>query len=307
MFGLELPVNTTPDPALAEWMVSNDNGYLHDEETTIEVMLQMIKNEPVLLKGHTGTGKTELLRNLAFQTNNPFIIIPCAGDKETSHLLGYNSMTEGSVEFIMGLLTTVVDRGGWVYFDEFNALQPDITSILNPLLDDSRCLILDEAKGEKINAHPDFRFTASCNPASHSSYKGTQTQNISLINRMTAVLVDYLPPEKEKKILKLRNLDVDAKTISNLVQGANNIRKLFKSGRIQNVMTTRDLKSILESYKILLSIRTPDQALDKAIAMWIGKNDYFEDAEAMYDQLKPCLAGVADGLKQTAEKIKKLK
>ena len=219
---------------------------------------------------------TELLRSLAYHTGNPFIIIPCSGDMETSHLLGYNTVdAEGSIIFVEGLLTTAVRHGAWVYFDEFNAMSSDITTALNPLLDGSRCLVLTENKGAKVPMHENFRFVASGNPATHASYAGTKVQNLSLVNRMTTIMLDYLDEKNEEKVLVARFPSVRKEYIDRLVRIGNEVRKLFKLNNIQAVMTTRDLIDLLEDTIVLNQAhRDFDNAIDDALASWIGKVDY---------------------------------
>lgn len=284
--GLNLPVRTRASipEILHSWIPTSDNGYVHQKDTTRRIMSSLIRNKGCCLRGHTGTGKTECLRSLAYHTGNPFIIIPCSADLETSNLLGYNTVdTDNAIVFIEGLLTTAVRYGAWVYFDEFNALSADITTALNPLLDGSKCLVLTENKGIRVPAHSEFRFLASGNPATHASYTGTRVQNLSLTNRLTTILIDYLEAKSEERILTVKFSNIPSTYIVQMVKIANEVRKLFKQNDIQAVMTTRDLQDIFEDMAILkLAHGTWDKAIDDALASWVGKVDYQTDAQSIY-------------------------
>ena len=284
--GLKLPVrdlSTVPE-FLHAWIPEADNGYVHQKEETRRVMSCILRQKGVFAKGHTGVGKTELFRSLAFNSGNPFIILPCSADMETSNLLGYNTVdSDGSVVFVEGLLTTAVRYGAWVYFDEFNAMASDITSNLNPLLDGSRCLVLTESKGARVPMHPEFRFLASGNPATHAGYTGIKTQNLALVNRLKTVLIDYLGEKQETNILHYKFQSIPLAYVEQLVKIANGVRKLFKQGDISAVLTTRDLIDVCEDAIVLLQAHANwDVALDDALASWVGGVEYQTDAKTIY-------------------------
>ena len=284
--GLSLPIRSLASiPELIRgWIPKEDNGYIHDKNVTRRIMTSLIRGKAIFLKGHTGTGKTELLRSLAYHCNQPFLILPCSADMETANLLGYLTTEDEDVVFVEGLLTTAVRHGAWIYFDEFNAMSADITSNLNPLLDGSQCLVLTEDRGRKVDAHHNFRFLASGNPATHAGYRGAQTQNLSLVNRMRTIMIDYLDDKQETKLLVDLYRDVPIDYVNRLVKVANKIRILFKSGKIQVVMTTRDLKDILADMMVVKDAFNGnwDKAIDDALASWVGTCEYKEDASSVY-------------------------
>lgn len=261
--GISVPVNGTVYPSKIQKYIPKEKFYLPPKPVVKKAVACLINNQPILFEGHTGVGKTELVKYLAAKTNNVLIHIQGSEDMEVSTILGHTEIDENGTFWVDGLLTLAVKEGFWLYFDEINACPAGVKIAIHNLLDDSKYLVLADNRGERIEAHPNFRFVAACNPADHGAYVGAGQENLAFLNRFCKIRIPYMDAATEKKLLKKLYSDVDSGVVDKLVQSANMVRKNFTEDRIMGVITTRDLKIICESMQYL--------SLDEAISLVMGK------------------------------------
>ena len=90
-----------------------------------------------------------------------------------------------------------------------------------------------------VTPHPMFRFVATANSSGGGDdsglYPGVIRQNLALMDRFTALAVDYLDPQREEALLKKEFPDFTDAERGNMVKYANEIRKLFKGGKSEYV------------------------------------------------------------------------
>jgi cobaltochelatase CobS len=123
---------------------------------------------PVLLVGHTGTGKTTIVRELAAQKKKQLIRVSITGDTTVDDLVGKYELESGNTSWRDGVLTKAVREGHWLVVDEVNMAGGDITAAMHSLLDDDKFITLIQHESEVVKAHKDFRLFATMNP-SHAS------------------------------------------------------------------------------------------------------------------------------------------
>ncbi len=86
---------------------------------------------------------------------------------------------------------------------------PEITAVLNAIMDDDNQLVVDEHEHETIQPHANFRIFACINPS--DEYAGTKELNRALLDRFDMVLtVPYSRPAKLKKMIE-EHADLDSK------------------------------------------------------------------------------------------------
>lgn len=215
-------------PTHAEEIVVTDH---HAEALALSVLYDL----PTLLIGETGTGKTSIVRLLAFKRQQGYTRINMHGYNTPDELIGSKSVKDGATYYENGILTNAMLKGHIVVLDEINATPPDCTFIIHGLLDDDKRVALPN--GDVIRPHKDFRFYATMNP----DYEGTRTLNRAFMDRFAIVLnVDILAPDQEKKLISDRT-GIKATIAEKMVNLAWMGRKAYRESKTMMMISTRTL------------------------------------------------------------------
>ncbi|KNH07148.1 dynein heavy chain protein [Perkinsela sp. CCAP 1560/4] len=168
--------------------------------------LCLVYNEPVLLVGETGSGKTTACQIWAEVLDRPMFVINCHQHTETSDLIGsfYPVHEESSenekrlFEWRDGPVTSAMRDGGIILLDEVNLAEENVIERLNSVLDHSRSLTLTEKGGSLsdrvVSAHKNFRLLATMNPGGDFGKKELST---ALRNRFSECYVSWYPTKDE--------------------------------------------------------------------------------------------------------------
>ena len=198
-------------------------------------------NVPLLLEGHTGTGKTFTIMELANKEGKTLHVINVSGELTVDSILGQNTLMDGNVVWRDGVLTTAMKNGDWVLFDEMNTALPEVLTVINGVLDDSRSVTLPNDTNERVEAHKDFRFIGTQNPAT-GKYAGTARLNDALLNRMIKVEIGFMDGNAEVAALKTHTSKMSDTSIRLLVDMANYTRS---RNNFDDKISTRDLVKII--------------------------------------------------------------
>ena len=164
----------------------------------------------VLIYGPTGPGKTSAV--VAWAASRKLRMATVSGNAalEPSQLIGkYIPDGNGGICWIDGPVTDVVRNGGVLCLDEVNFISPKIYTVLYSLLDERRCLILLDHKGETVEAHKDLTIFATMNP----NYIGTTPLNFAFRNRFVIQLPWDYDDKVEAKLIKSKAVHVIARQL----------------------------------------------------------------------------------------------
>lgn len=220
------------------------------------IMSAILQNDPVLLVGPTGCGKSSLLRILhkiyleKRNINNSIFRVPCSGNVEESNFVGHMQVREQNgapvTNWQDGLVTKAFREGHWVVFEELDGAQPTIYFRFYSMLEDEKILVLTENEGETIAAHSETRLTATANTAGRgddaAQYSGTNVLNEAFMNRWTIFELGYPDPEQEAKLLG--KYAEDDKLGEKLVEFAKKVRSQIDKGEVFLTMSTRKLVKV---------------------------------------------------------------
>jgi MoxR-like ATPase len=197
-------------------------------------------NQPVLLIGETGVGKTQAVRYLAWKTNNGLRRVNLNGATTVDEFLGKLLINEQGTYWIDGVLVDAMQSGDWILLDEINACLPEIAFCLHSLLDDDRMVVLTEHDGRIVRPHPDFRLFASMNPSEEGRYGGTKMLNEALMDRFPVVVrMEYLPEGEEIEAVIAQSGNPDRELITNMVRVANDVRRAIRGEKLFGSFSTR--------------------------------------------------------------------
>jgi len=238
-----------------------DPEYQFPPEATKIALLGLRLNKPTMIHGPTGSGKTTLAEQIAARINMPVMRINHHSDMYSYDIAGQMKVIDGETRFEHGPLPFAMQRPIMLIMDEWDAINPEIGMMYQPVLERRPdeilgSIILTAAGGEKVDSHPMFRIVATSNTCGlgddKGHYQGTQIQNLAFVSRFQLrVKLDYLKPEHEQKILEKKFPKLSTDEFKLLTKTAAKIREQYEGGRLDVPYSLRDLINWTELYVLL--------------------------------------------------------
>ena len=120
-----------------------------------------------LLIGEPGVGKNRLIYELAQKTGRQLYILQGHEDITSEDLactVRFSDRINSVMDYILSPLVTAMNKGGICFIDEIGKIRPRALALLVSVLDERR-YIDSTLLGERMHAHPGFRFIAATNTA----------------------------------------------------------------------------------------------------------------------------------------------
>jgi MoxR-like ATPase len=186
-----------------------------------------------------------------------FIRASITKETDEDDLVGGFRLINGESVWVDGPAIIAMKRGAILLLDEVN-LNPDKIMCLQPVMEGNGIFI------KKINKYvyptKGFNIIATANgkgqggEEGYDKFIGAQVMNEAFLERF-AVTIEHEYPEKvvEKKIvlnLMKRENCVSKEFADSLVKWADNIRKTYAAGGLDDLITTRRLEHIVTAYAI---------------------------------------------------------
>lgn len=193
-------------------------------------------DETPALWGVAGTGKTELLRHMAWLMQLPFERISITGSTELDDLAGKMLFEDGETRFQYGRVPLAWSKPSVICLDEPNVGPPDVWQFIRPLTDNSKQLVLDQNKGERMPRHDSAFMGLAMNPAHDAINVGTQVIGDADGSRLLHILMELPPDEVEREILRTRvafdGWEINDAQLSTIMAIAADIRGLIEVGSL---------------------------------------------------------------------------
>lgn len=194
-----------------------EEDYYPDIDALKNVLLALEFNEPIMIWGHAGVGKTSIFRYVCRHTNRRLVRVQHTAETQEHKIIGQMAVKKGFdkegkaysfTEFELGDLPRAA-LNGWVYLaDEIDRAQPEVLSAYQAVLE-GQPLHLPEAPPEYrvIVPHPDFRFVATGNSNGMGDetgiHRAVQRQDAATFERFSIVMqLNYLDKADEIEMLK---------------------------------------------------------------------------------------------------------
>ncbi len=236
---------------------------------------------PVFISGHSGNGKTMSIEQACAKAKRKFVCVSMTPETDESDLLGNYVLIDGNMEWRDGPVTTAARQGAVLCIDEIDYGAQNLSSLQRVL--EGKPFMLKK-KGELIAPAPGFTVFATANTKGKGSddgrYMFTNVLNEAFLERFRTTMEQEFPPVKiERKIIEKELTSVgkaDDDFAEKLVTWADVIRKTFADGGCDEVISTRRLVHIVETYGIFG---------DKMKAITLCLNRFDDDTKASFIDL----------------------
>ena len=246
------------DPTFVPW------GAFHD-------LVKMIKSEmfyPVYVSGLSGNGKTFMVEQACSKLNREFIRVQINPETDEDDLLGGFRLINGETVFSKGPVLKAMENGAILLLDEIDRATNKIMC-LQGILEGKPVLV--KKTGETISPAPGFNVIATANTKGKGSEDGRFTAasiiDEAFLERFTVAIDQKFPsPSIETKILNNHMSKFGAKDtdfVEKLITWADIIRKTFYDDGVDEVISTRRLCHIAQTYSIF---KNRAKAIDLCIA-----------------------------------------
>lgn len=203
----------------------------------------------ILLVGPTGCGKSLLAKDFFAELNTPLLRINMSDGITEDQFIGTRTLIDGEVVFQDGVLTMAADLGIPFLADEINGARENILMALNGLMDTGMLVIPDD-NNRVVKAKAGFMVIGTMNPP--DDYAGVNEMNMATKNRFTySIPFDYLPFDQEVKVVMQQTGFTDDEMVGNIVNMANDLRRLKKEHQIESDTSTRMLVQLVDELRDL--------------------------------------------------------
>lgn len=292
------PEDTTNIPAQMQSIVNQERTYAKVDPTFVPWgsytdIVKIIKNDsffPVYISGLSGNGKTFMVEQACAKLNKEFIRVQINPETDEDDLLGGFRLINGETVFAKGPVLKAMENGAVLLLDEIDRATNKIMC-LQGILEGKPVLV--KKTGETITPKAGFNVIATANTKGKGSDDGRFTAasiiDEAFLERFTIAIDQKFPGVVvEKKILinHMNKFGADDKDfVDQLVNWADIIRKTFYDEGVDEVISTRRLCHIIQTFSIFGN-RT------KAIDLCISRFD--EDTKEafldLYSKVDPATA-----------------
>lgn len=210
---------------------------------------------PVYITGLSGNGKTMMVEQVCAELSRELIRVNITKRTDESDLIGTYELVDGNTLRKEGPVITAMKRGAILLLDETDLGTEDLLC-LQPILEGKP--YFDKKTGEIIYPKKGFNIIATANTKGKGNddgrFIGANVLNEAFLERFAITVEQSYPDfeiETEILIKKMKEFQLEEMTfISNLVKWANVIRKSFFDGAVDEVISTRRLVHIIQTFSM---------------------------------------------------------
>ena len=210
---------------------------------------------PAFITGLSGNGKTMSVEQACAALNREVIRVNITIETDEDDLIGGFRLVDGNTVWHNGPVVEALERGAVLLLDEIDLASNKILCLQSIL--EGKGVFLKKI-GRYVLPAKGFTVIATANTKGKGSddgrFIGTNVLNEAFLERFPLTFEqEYPTPAIETKMLNnyCKELDAwDDKYIANLLTWADMIRRTFKEGGVEEVISTRRLVHIIRAYAI---------------------------------------------------------
>lgn len=252
-------------------------GHFKDISTIIDSKMFY----PVYLTGLSGNGKTMMVEQACAEANREYIRVQITPETDEDDLIGGFRLVNGETVFSKGPVIKAMEAGAILLVDEIDRGSNKLMA-LQGVLEGKPVLI--KKTGELVTPAAGFNIIATSNTKGKGSEDGrfiaATIIDEAFLERFTITMEQPYPtaPVEKKIVVKHMELfgQVDDDFAENLTKWSSAIRKTFDDGGIDEIISTRRLCHIAQTFAIFKDRK-------KSIDLCVSRFD--EDTRAAFVDL----------------------
>ena len=226
-------------------------GHFKDIKSIIESRIFY----PTFITGLSGNGKTSMVREVCAKLKRDMVRVNITIETDEDDLLGGFRLVNGETVWQDGPLVVAMKTGAIALIDEVDLASHKIMC-LQPIMEGQPIYL--KKINEVVYPAEGFNVIATANTkgkgSSDGRFMGTNILNEAFLDRFSATFYqEYPATTAEAKILKKQFATKEMQEddfVDKLVKWADVIRKSFKEGAVDDIVTTRRLIDIVKTYSI---------------------------------------------------------
>ena len=251
--------------------IKDDNYVPFGNFSDVKKVIQSRLFYPAFITGLSGNGKTFSVEQACAALNRELIRVNITIETDEDDLIGGFRLVNGETVWHNGPVIEALERGAVLLLDEVDLASNKILCLQSVL--EGKGVFLKKT-GRYVQPAPGFNVIATANTKGKGSddgrFIGTNVLNEAFLERFAMTFEQEYPTVSvETKILEKVSASLgvsDQDFCVNLANWADIIRKTFKDGGIDEVISTRRLVHIMRAFAIW-----GDRM--KAIKVWVNRFD----------------------------------
>jgi len=208
---------------------------------------------PVFISGLSGNGKTTMVEQVCAKLKRDAVRVNITIETDEDDLIGGNTLVNGNVVYREGPVLLAMKRGAVLILDECDRGSNKLMC-LQGILEGKP--YFNKKTMEIVNPAPGFNIVATANTKGQGSddgkYMTAQILDDAFLERFAITVEQDYPTLAVEKRIVMKKMDradkVDEDFASKLVMWAEIIRKTFKEGGVDEVVSTRRLEHIVNAF-----------------------------------------------------------
>ena len=283
-------VKASPSMVKGVESVSNDEVFVPDYDDTFvpwgnfAEIVKVLKSGmfyPTFVSGLSGNGKTFQIEQACAKLNREYVRVQISPETDEDDLIGGFRLIKGETVFQKGPVIKAMEAGAVLMIDEIDRGTNKIMC-LQGVLEGKPVLI--KKTGEVVEPKDGFNIIATANTKGKGSedgrYSGATIIDDAFLERFTITLEQTFPTMQTEEKIVMKHMQkfeaIDEEFAKLLVGWADAIRKTFYDEGIDEVISTRRLCHIVQTFSIF-------GKRDKAIALCVNRFD--DDTRAAFIDL----------------------
>jgi MoxR-like ATPase len=278
---------TAPKMSAAVSSISNDEVFVPDSDPTyvpwgnykdIESIIRSGVFYPTYVTGLSGNGKTFMIEQACARLNREYVRVQITPETDEDDLIGGFRLINGETVFAKGPVIKAMEAGAILLIDEIDRGSNKIMA-LQGVLEGKPVMI--KKTGQVVKPKAGFNVIATANTKGKGSEDGrfiaATIIDEAFLERFTITVEQPYPTAAtERKILN-KHMDKfgvnDTDYTEKLVTWAETIRKTYEDGGVEEIVSTRRLCHIVQSFAIFK---------DKMKAIQLCVNRFDEDTKEAF-------------------------